>query len=164
MPSTRCLLSVSVSTAALLASAAAPASASGAAPSRTADDPGSHKTPVLVDCLRHDQVAPREYMLACGDGNNDLRGLRWADWTGRTAHGVGKQVANDCTPDCARGRFHTFRVRVEAYRPVHRAGKAPYFSRLTVVYLGERPAGSGPSQTYSLDQGAYRVVINGRSG
>ncbi|MGW1196649.1 hypothetical protein ACWD4B_12510 [Streptomyces sp. NPDC002536] len=150
MSSSHHLLSVSVSAAALLVTAATPASASDVAPSRTADDPGLHRTPVLVDCLRHDQVAPREYMLACGDGNNDLRGLRWADWTARTAHGAGKQVANDCTPDCARGRFHTFRVRVEVYRPVHRPGKAPYFSRLTVVYLHERPAGSGPSQTYSL--------------
>lgn len=150
MASSRHLLSVLVSAAALLATAAVPASAAGATPSRTADDPGARRTPVLVDCLRHDQVAPGEYMLACGDGNNDLRGLRWADWTDHAAHGVGRQVANDCIPDCAQGRFHTFRVNVEVYRPVHRAGKAPYFSRLKVVYLDERPAGSGPSQTYPL--------------
>ncbi|GHF40343.1 MULTISPECIES: hypothetical protein [Streptomyces] len=150
MSSSRHLPSVLVSAAALLAAAAAPASASDVSPSRTAEELAHRKAPVLVDCLRHDQIAPREYMLACADGNNGLRGLRWKEWTARAAHGTGEQVANDCVPDCAGGRFHTFRVKVEVYRPVHRAGKAPYFSRLKVVYLDERPAGSGPSQTYSL--------------
>ncbi|OLZ59445.1 hypothetical protein AV521_45290 [Streptomyces sp. IMTB 2501] len=150
MSSSRRLLSVLVSAAALLATAAVPAAASGAAPSRAAVGPAARRTPVLVDCLRHDRVTPHEYMLACGDGNNGLRGLRWADWTAHVAHGVGRQIANDCVPDCAQGHFHTFWVGVEVYRPVHRAGKAPYFSRLKVVYLDRRPAGSGPSQTYPL--------------
>ncbi|MBH1938013.1 hypothetical protein I5Q34_27710 [Streptomyces sp. AV19] len=150
MSSGRRLLGVLVSAGALLATAAVPASASGAAPSRAAEGPAPGRTPVLVDCLRHDRVAPREYLLACGDGNNGLRTLRWSDWKTDIAHGVGRQVANDCVPDCARGRFHTFRVRVEVYRPVPRAGKAPYFSRLKVIYPGQRPPGSGPSETYPL--------------
>ncbi|QHC22851.1 hypothetical protein [Streptomyces sp. GS7] len=137
--------------AALVAVTAAPASAAGPGRVHAVPNPAPHLAPALIDCLRHDQVEPREYMLACADGNNDLRGLRWADWTARTAHGVGRQVANDCLPDCAEGHFHTFWVGVEAYRPVARPdGKAPHFSRLKVVYLDNRPPGSGPSQTYLL--------------
>ncbi|MFE0098941.1 hypothetical protein [Streptomyces sp. NPDC059009] len=156
MPSSSRSLSTAFSTAlsvaALLMTAAIPASAAstgGTAPTPSDSKP-SHRPPVLVDCLGHGQVRPGDHMLACGDGNNGLRGLRWADWTDRVAHGVGRQVANDCVPDCAEGHFHTFWVGVEAYRPVARKGKAPHFSRLKVVYLDKRPEGSGPSQTYPL--------------
>ncbi|MGW1072805.1 hypothetical protein [Streptomyces sp. NPDC002537] len=133
--------------AAALATTAVPAHAGDTAPVPAVP----HRTPVLVDCLRHDQVRPREYMVSCADGNNGLRGLGWTDWTDHAGHGTGQQVVNDCLPSCAEGRFHTYRVSVETYRPVARPhGKAPYFSRLKVTYLGDRPSGSGPSQTYPL--------------
>jgi len=78
--------------------------------------------PVLADlnvgCMPPDGVAwinncgplvskPVQLVLACGDGNYYLSGLRWSGWGSATAAATGKAVANDCTPYCAAGHFHS---------------------------------------------------------
>ena len=52
-------------------------------------------------------VEPRSIMVACGDGNFYVTGIRWTAWTGTSAKGTGKVHANDCKPYCAAGHFHT---------------------------------------------------------
>lgn len=96
--------------AAALVAAAVPASA---APARApVPDPV-----VVVDCFSEDQVRPEEFLLACGDGNNRLVGLDWATWDRRTATATGTDMANDCRPNCAAGRFRSYPVSVTLSNP-----------------------------------------------
>ncbi|MFJ3877767.1 hypothetical protein ACIPW5_09945 [Streptomyces sp. NPDC090077] len=94
---------------AALAAAAGPASA---ARTVAAPDPL-----VVVDCFDKPQVRPDEYLLACGDGNNRLVGLRWESWGPRTATATGTDMVNDCRPYCAAGRFRAHPVTVTLSKP-----------------------------------------------
>ncbi|WP_405922237.1 hypothetical protein [Streptomyces sp. NBC_00122] len=97
-----------------LVAAAVPASAQpGAAPAPT-PKPG---TVVVADCFDQAQVRPEEYLLACGDGNNRLVELRWDTWGQRTATATGTDMVNDCSPNCAAGRFHPYPVTVTLSKP-----------------------------------------------
>jgi hypothetical protein len=85
---------------------------------------------------------PRSFILACGDGNRQLRGVRWARWDGKVARGRGVSFENDCMPYCAVGQFHSYPVTVRASRPKRQEcnGRVRYiYQRLQVTYTGDRP-------------------------
>jgi hypothetical protein len=65
---------------------------------------------VTLDCLGKPTVEPREVVLACADAGLGVRGIRWLGWGQPVAAGVGTAFANDCTPSCAAGHFHTYRA------------------------------------------------------
>ena len=83
---------------------------------------------------------PAALVLACADANYALAGLKWSGWTTGSASATGSVQANDCTPNCAAGHFHSYRVRVVADRLGACKGKRVYL-RLTVTYPGKRPTG-----------------------
>jgi hypothetical protein len=56
------------------------------------------------------RVRPSSVTLACGDGNFYVTSLRWTSWGPRSAAGTGIGHQNDCTPYCAAGTFHRYRV------------------------------------------------------
>jgi hypothetical protein len=60
---------------------------------------------------------PRAIIVACGDGNLQLRSLRWQRWNSRVASAHGAVLANDCDPYCAAGHFHRLAARVTVSRP-----------------------------------------------
>jgi hypothetical protein len=108
--------------------------------------------PVLVDCLRHPEVRPSTFMLACGDGNSRLESLRWTRWNGSSARAEGVNWVNDCTPYCAAGRFHAYRVTVTLDKPV-KWDKRPgttHFSRMLLEYEGEHPDHARPRTVVPL--------------
>jgi hypothetical protein len=85
---------------------------------------------VLVACLPHASAAervkfpsncrnftykPRSVVVACGDGNFQLRKMRWRRWNRQEAIGHGVGLVNDCMPYCALGHFHRYFVRVRLY-------------------------------------------------
>ena len=55
---------------------------------------------------------PRSVVVACGDGNFQLRGMRWRGWNRKAVRGRGTALYNDCKPYCAVGHFHRTGVRV----------------------------------------------------
>ena len=59
---------------------------------------------------------PRSVIVACGDGNFQLRSMRWRNWTRAVAKGRGTALLNDCIPYCARGTFHRLPVTVKLSR------------------------------------------------
>lgn len=127
---------------ATLAAAAAPfALIVGAGPSAAATAVSAHRPlPTLVDseCVSPGQVRPATIILACGDGNALAKELSWRTWTGTHAAGRGDLVQNDCTPDCAGGRFHSYPARFALSDPVDAAGRA-YFTKVTITFPGSRP-------------------------
>jgi hypothetical protein len=93
--------------------------------------------------------APKSLVLACADANYALSKLTWRAWGKATATAKGSAVANDCTPNCAAGKFHSYPVAVTASRLVA-CGRAKIYTRLTLVYPGERPAGIAARDTQTL--------------
>lgn len=89
---------------------------------------------VVVDCFSRARVRPEEYLLACGDGNNRLVGLRWDSWGKRTATATGTDMVNDCTPYCAAGRFRPYPVTVTLSHP-QRWPEHPDVQRYTTIRL-----------------------------
>jgi hypothetical protein len=92
---------------------------------------------------------PVRLVLACGDGNYYLDGLRWRGWGKTTATATGKAVADDCTPYCAAGHFHSYRMTATVTR-LTLCGAAHYYSRIAVVYPGARPAGVAGRDLHTL--------------
>jgi hypothetical protein len=85
------------------------------------------------------QVRP-SHIVYTGDASGVLGGfegtgaahpgrLQWTSWTRTLATGAGAVWLDDCTPDCAQGRFTPHKVDVKAFRPVQ-----GHFRRLTLTY------------------------------
>lgn len=96
--------------------------------------------PVVVDCVGDAQSKPGIMILACADAGDVLTGLHWSSW-GNQAFGTGTEKINDCTPDCADGKFISYPALVVLWRPEARPGHPGqrYFSRVTRIYTGARP-------------------------
>ncbi|MGN5381659.1 hypothetical protein ACQ4WX_44920 [Streptomyces lasalocidi] len=99
--------------------------------------------PVLVDCFFHRNVRPNDFILACGDdGNSQLTGLHWTQWSPDGAKAIGVNMVNDCKPYCAARHL----PRVPGRHPAQRRAvleEAPVLPALREPQpdLSRRPAG-----------------------
>jgi hypothetical protein len=93
--------------------------------------------------------APRDLLIACADANYSLADLTWSHWGAARTTATGVARANDCTPNCAAGRFHTYRMTATADE-LRRCGTARYYARLTIVYPAARPKGIGKRDVIPL--------------
>ena len=78
-------------------------------------------------------------------------GLKWTSWRS-VAFGSGTLEVNNCTPTCAQGTYVSYPIltvlwRAEAW-PKHSGDR--YFTRLTWIFTGKRPAHARVSQTFTL--------------
>jgi hypothetical protein len=108
---------------------------------------------VVVNCADHTQVRPGQFdNFGCMPSNESLTGLRWTSWAS-TAYGHGSLKVNNCNPNCAEGKFINYPVLTVLWRATprpHHAGQE-YFSRLTWIFTGKRPAAHDPvTQTFTL--------------
>ncbi|WP_330461397.1 hypothetical protein OIB37_33765 [Streptomyces sp. NBC_00820] len=108
--------------------------------------------PVLVDCFWQRDIEPADFLLACGDGNSRLTGLRWTQWGRHSAVAEGVNVVNDCDPYCAAGRFHGYRVTVRLDRPEpwQKEPGVKHFTRMSLTYTDARPEGFRQVMTVPL--------------
>jgi hypothetical protein len=98
---------------------------------------------VLPDCLGKPQVRPAQIVLACADANFGVKGLRWTGWGQSFAAATGTAYANDCTPNCAAGHFHTYRAVVVASGTQRcKNGKRAY-KEVTIAFVGPSPYPKG---------------------
>lgn len=160
---------VTLGAAALLTAAMTAASAAPAAPAPAASAPAARAAsatvsvqqaavrrpvhrPVLVDCFWHARVQPKDFVLACGDGNSLLDSLRWSSWGVHSATAQGVNWVNDCKPYCAVGKFHPYRVTVRLDRAEtwKRHPALVQFTRMRLYYPDGRPDGYKPVMTLSL--------------
>ena len=106
---------------------------------------------VLVNCTGHGKVRPAVYDIGCMPSSEYVSGLKWTSWRS-VAFGSGTLKVNNCTPTCAGGKYISYPIltvlwRAEAW-PKHSGGR--YFTRLTWIFTGKRPAHARVSQTFTL--------------
>jgi hypothetical protein len=106
---------------------------------------------VLVNCAGHGKVRPAVYDIGCMPSSEYVSGLKWTSWRS-VAFGSGTLKVNNCTPTCAAGKYISYPIlavlwRAEAW-PKHAGGR--YFTRLTWIFTGKRPAHARVSQTFKL--------------
>jgi hypothetical protein len=96
---------------------------------------------VVVNCLLKQQTGPSWFILTCADAGDVLTGMHWVSWGPAAAFATGIEQINDCTPNCARGKFISYPVLVNLWRPEPLPGHPGtlYFSRATRVYTANRP-------------------------
>jgi len=113
------------------------------APRSTAAQPPASVASSIVwfDCTHHGQQEPSDYILTCADAGSVLEHLVWKSWTARQAVATGVHELNNCTPNCAEGRFIGYPVVVTLWRsePVSGQPGQRCFTRITVRYTGPRP-------------------------
>jgi hypothetical protein len=90
---------------------------------------------------RNAQVKPANFVLTCADAGSVLGHLAWTRWNAQQAVAAGVHELNNCTPNCAAGKFITYPAVVTLWRsepvPGHQGER--YFTRITVRYTGPRP-------------------------
>jgi hypothetical protein len=96
-------------------------------------------TIALPDCLGKPKVKPAEVVLACADANFGVRKLRWTGWGSSFAAATGTAYANDCTPNCAAGHFHSYQAVLVASGSQRCASGGRAYARVTVAFVGPSP-------------------------
>lgn len=122
--------------AAALTLAAAPAVAS-------ADD---HLRVFFPGDCETNSYKPKKIVVACADANFFVKKIKYIAYGDTNAHGTGVARVNDCDPNCAAGEFHSYDVAVRLSR-VKQCGDVPQFTRLRVIFSGDRPAGMDRRET-----------------
>jgi hypothetical protein len=128
---------------AILLSVAATGCAS--APTRATDAALVQRTSpaktVVVNCLFKPQTLPSSFILTCADANDVLAHLHWVSWGSGAAFATALEQINNCTPNCAEGKFISYPVLVDLWRPEPLPGHPGvlHFSRVTRVYTANRP-------------------------
>jgi hypothetical protein len=109
----------------------------------------THNVPILVGCGQA-QVRPNEYNLTCTAGAYLAR-LQWASWGAAAAFAEGTMWLDTCLPNCVAGAGHSFPALVALWgtEPLPGHGGERYFTRLTLIYTGNRTYRVG-NKLYSL--------------
>jgi hypothetical protein len=109
-------------------------------------------TTVVVTCAGHGVAKPRGYVITCADANDYLSKMSWANWRPGSAFGSGTDVVNDCTPNCAAGKFKKYPVLAVLWRAesLPHGASGRFFSRLTLIYTSKIPSGYRRTTTFSL--------------
>lgn len=98
-------------------------------------------------------VKPAEIYYS-GDGSEFFAGkksaaragkLHWTVWNGTEGLGTGYDWINNCSPDCASGKFTLFPVTLKVYRP-EKESKYFIFTRLKVTYTHKK---FGPKKSFT---------------
>ena len=105
---------------------------------------------VMVNCAGTGQVRPGGYDIGC-TANELLGSLHWQTWRG-TAYGNGVLKVDNCIPTCAQGKYIDYPILTVLWRPALWAGHPGhrYFTRLTWIFTGKRPAHTLAAQTLTL--------------
>ncbi|HEY5389130.1 MAG TPA: hypothetical protein VIJ83_01140 [Solirubrobacteraceae bacterium] len=93
---------------------------------------------VVGNCTKS-QVRPHSIIIACGDGNILLTHLTWSSFGGASAHGSGDYSANDCNPNCAAGKFHSYPVKVALSKAMPCKDRYDDYQLASLTFTGRRP-------------------------
>lgn len=110
----------------------------------------SSQAPVYVaaeGCRGH-RYMPRRAILACADANLYVTGLRYSSYGSRQAKATGLFHLNDCTPDCAGGRFHKHGGEIRFFDVVACADGHRYFARARYSFPGRGGKGTADVEPF----------------
>lgn len=88
--------------------------------------------PVVADCNSY-AVAPAGLTVTCADAGLTLSNLHWRNWGEAKTTAGGLLHANDCTPSCAAGHFHTYPITISLTTLTTCAGGRRQYTRLTIA-------------------------------
>jgi nucleoid-associated protein YgaU len=130
------------------ATSVATASTAPASAPATPAGPGANAAPVdadgkpfvMWDCEGKPLVEPASVVLACADGGNRLAAMHWTSWAPTDANGTGTEYLNDCTPNCATGKFLAYPIDISLTGSVLVGQNEPFgYTKITLTYTGARP-------------------------
>ncbi|HUA31031.1 MAG TPA: hypothetical protein VMC03_19265 [Streptosporangiaceae bacterium] len=78
----------------------------------------------------HATVRPERIAFGM-DGTHYITELKWNRWRSTGAEAVGRYHIDDCVPNCARGRYHVYRVIMLLSRVLTQHGRS-YFAGMTL--------------------------------
>jgi hypothetical protein len=107
----------------------------------------SSPLPTFEGCSAGAQIRPSAIVVACGDGNFYVTGLKWSRWTKMAATATGLAHQNDCKPYCAAGHFHTYPVALTLSRPEACSNARTEFTRFTYLFTKVTPRSEAHSRT-----------------
>jgi hypothetical protein len=98
---------------------------------------------------------PKSIVVACGDANNQLTGIKWESYGTDAASGSATAKVNDCKPNCASGKTKSFPAVVTLTKPKNCGKGVTQFTKLTETFNRSRPAGLGKklSETFPCNGG-----------
>jgi hypothetical protein len=122
----------------------APMIAGGAEGSSVAGAVGATR---ILTCTGKLLSKPTTYLLSCADANAGWTDMTWSSWTARRATGYGILRQNNCTPNCAGGKFVNYRATVTLSKVVATEKYGELFSRAVFRYSVN---GKAKTETFGL--------------
>jgi hypothetical protein len=112
------------------------------------------KTLFPADCGKP-TYKPKSIVVACGDANNQVTGIKWESYGTDAASGKGTAKVNDCKPNCASGKTKSYPAVVTLTKPKNCGKGVTQFTRLAETFTGARPPGLGKrlSETFPCNGG-----------
>ncbi len=116
-------------------------------PSATPIVAGATTPTRLLTCTEKLTAKPSTYTLSCADANAGWTAMTWSSWNASSASGHGTLRQNDCTPNCASGKFINYAATVTLSKVVTTKKYGRLFSEATFRY---RAAGKAKTETFGL--------------
>jgi hypothetical protein len=93
---------------------------------------------------------PKQFTLACGDGNTVLKGLKWSSFGGASAQAKGTLEMNTCEPNCAQGKDVSYPVSLKATSPRTCKKGVRVYNKLAIQFTGRAPKSAGSLKSWTL--------------
>jgi hypothetical protein len=93
---------------------------------------------------------PKQFTLACGDGNTVLKGLKWSSFGGATAQAKGTLEINTCEPNCAAGKDVSYPISLKATSPRTCKKGVRVYNKLAIQFTGRAPKSAGSLKNWTL--------------
>jgi hypothetical protein len=141
----------------LVAGLASAATITGTALAATAAPAASHQVVLVNQCTGKGQVRPGPNipLPGCMPSNELIGKARWTSW-GSAAFGSGDLEVNNCTPSssCGPSKFTKYPILIVMWRARPWQGGGRYFSRMTWIFTGKRPAHTAVTHTVTWPSAA----------
>jgi hypothetical protein len=88
----------------------------------------------VLTCTEKPTSKPRTYTLSCADYGAGWTGVTWSTWDATSASGHGFLRQNDCTPNCADGKFISYRATIDLSKIIATKKYGELFSQAIFHY------------------------------
>jgi len=95
---------------------------------------GATGTTRILTCSGKPTSKPATYTLSCADANAGWADMTWSSWNSKAATGRGILRQNNCTPNCAAGKFVNYRATVTLTKVVATKKYGELFSTAVFHY------------------------------